>query len=146
MAHLQAPFIQLRYLQDSFFNGASSVPSGTLPHLSASTPRENRAVAGVLAAAVIASVLVIANQVIDAWSDGHLLLGWVALWSVTFGILALMAPPLRRVCTAATRMVGAWALARQARLSDERLWEVAKQDPRVMAELRAALTRQQIGF
>jgi len=146
MAHLQAPFIQLRYLQDSFFNGASSAPSGALTHLPVSTPRENRAVAGVLAAAVIASVLVIANQVIDAWSDGHLLLGWVALWSVTFGILALMAPPLRRVCTAATRMIGAWALARQARLSDERLWEVAKQDPRVMAELRAAMTRQQIGF
>jgi len=146
MAHLQAPFIQLRYLQDSFFNGASSAPSGVQAHLPASTPRENRAVAGVLAAAVIASVLVIANQVIDAWSDGHLLLGWVALWSVTFGVLALMAPPLRRVCTAATRMIGAWALARQARLSDERLWEVAKQDPRVMAELRAAMTRQQIGF
>jgi hypothetical protein len=143
MAHLQAPFIQHRYLQQSFFHGAAAESSGINPHLPGTAPRENRALAGLLAAAVIASVLVIASQVIDAWSDGHLLLGWVALWSVTFGILALLAPPLRQLCTAVTRRIGAWGDARTERRNDEHLWELAKQDPRVMAELRSALTRQQ---
>ena len=36
--------------------------------------------------------------------------------------------------------------AAEARRSDERLLEVARQDPRVMADIRAARLRAEIGF
>ena len=43
---------------------------------------------GMLLAAVLAALLVVADQLIETWVDGHLLLMWVALWTVTFTMLA----------------------------------------------------------
>ena len=53
-----------------------------------------RTLAGLMLAGVMAAMLVVADQVIDNWADGHLLLGWVALWSVVFAGLAFFARPL----------------------------------------------------
>ena len=101
----------------------------------------SRTLAGMLLAASLASLLVVADQVINTWSDGHLLAGWVALWTVAFGALAFLATPLRRLCSMASALLASWWEAAKARRQEEEMWEFARYDPRVMAELQAAIHR-----
>ena len=101
----------------------------------------SKTLAGVLSACVLAALLVVAEQLIDSWADGHLLLAWVLLWSAVFTVLALLTQPLRRMSTAAALwLLGHMQAAAQAR-REAALWEHACQDPRVMDELRAAFAR-----
>jgi hypothetical protein len=101
----------------------------------------SRTLAGMLLAAVMAALLVVADQVIETWTDGHLLAGWVALWTVAFAALALLAPPLRHVAAFAAggfgRRMYAWRMARE----EAHMWEMASHDPRVVEEIRAAMSR-----
>ncbi len=98
----------------------------------------SRALAGMLLAAVVAAVLVVADQLVDTWADGHLLLVWVALWSVAFAALALLAKPLRQLACVAAPSLARWSAARAQRRSDAIMWRVAQQDSRVMRELQLA--------
>jgi hypothetical protein len=101
----------------------------------------SRTLAGMLLAAVMAALLVVADQVIETWTDGHLLAGWVALWTVAFAALALLAPPLRHVAAFTAGGLGRrlqnWRMARE----EARMWDMASHDPRVMEEIRAAMSR-----
>ena len=101
----------------------------------------SQALAGVLSAALLAALMVVADQLIDSWVEGHLLLAWVMLWAAIFTVLALLAWPLRRASVAAAlwlqTRVAAWNQARR----DTQLWDMACQDPRLLQELRAALAR-----
>ena len=101
----------------------------------------SRTLAGMLLAAVMAALLVVADQVIETWTDGHLLAGWVALWTVAFAALALLAPPLRLAAAFTAgglgRRVQTWRMARD----EARMWELASHDPRVVEEIRAAMSR-----
>src|SRR5690606_24714247 len=54
-----------------------------------------RGAATLLLAAVVSALLVVANQVIDTWSDGHLMAAWMVLWLVAFAGLALLSSPAR---------------------------------------------------
>jgi len=111
------------------------------PHAAPAAGEASKTLAGVLLSAVIASLLVVADQVIENWADGHLLLGWVALWSLVFAGLAFCARPLRRASTALAQFVEKHLkAAAQARL-EARMWDSARMDPRVMDELRAAAKR-----
>lgn len=101
----------------------------------------SKTLAGMLLAASLASLLVVADQVISTWSDGHLLAGWVALWTVAFGALAFLATPLRRLSTWASSALAGWWSAHKARRHEEAMWEFARHDMRVMAELQAAIDR-----
>ena len=86
-------------------------------------------------------MLVVADQVIENWSDGHLLLGWVALWSLVFVGLAFCARRLRRASMAVAQAVEGWLVSTRQAREEARLWECARLDPRVMDELRAAQAR-----
>ena len=55
-----------------------------------------RGAATLLLAAVVSALLVVANQMIDTWSEGHLLAAWMVLWLVAFAALALLSAPARR--------------------------------------------------
>ena len=111
------------------------------PQTKAIPGEASKTLAGVLLSAVMASLLVVADQVIENWADGHLLLGWVALWSLVFAGLAICARPLRRASTAvALALETRLKAAAQAR-NEARMWELARMDPRVMDELRAAAKR-----
>jgi hypothetical protein len=94
-----------------------------------------------LLAAVLSALLVVADQLIDTWVDGHLLVGWVALWTVAFAALALLAPPLRKMSAAASTVIMGWVRAAQERRMEEKMWEYAHRDPRIMAELQHAVMR-----
>ncbi|HSW16243.1 MAG TPA: hypothetical protein VLJ86_03390 [Ramlibacter sp.] len=95
--------------------------------------------ATVLLAAVVSAMLVVANQVIDTWTEGHLLAAWIVMWLVAFAGLALLAAPARRAVANAKSALASWRAARRASADDQKLWEVALTDARVMADLSRAM-------
>ena len=103
----------------------------------------SKPLAGMLLAAVLAAVLAVADQVIDTWANGHLLLLWVALWTVVFAALALMAPPLRLLANTMAAGVSRWSQARAQRRADDVMWRHAQTDSRVMNDIQVAMTRAQ---
>ena len=98
-----------------------------------------RGAATLLLAAVVSALMVVAHQVIDTWSEGHLLAAWMVLWLVAFGALALLASPARRAGAALRVASRSWAESRRRAAEDERTWNVAIKDPRIMAELNHAM-------
>ena len=105
------------------------------------TVKASRTLAGLLSAAVVAALMVIAEQLIDNWAEGHLLLAWVLLWSALFAGLALLARPLRIASVAAALALQNWFAARAQAHYEQAAWELALKDPRVRQELRAAHSR-----
>lgn len=119
----------------------ASAPVALASSRAAGKTEGSRTLAGMLLAAVLAALLVAADQVIDSWADGHLLAGWVALWVVAFAALALLAPPLRKVSSATSAVIMGWVRAVKERSMEEKMWEYAHRDPRIMAELQHAVMR-----
>lgn len=98
-----------------------------------------RGAASLLLAAVVSALLVVANQMIDTWSEGHLLAAWTVLWLVAFAALALLTAPARRAGVVLLAAAQSWAQNRRNAAQDERTWQVALKDPRIMAELNHAM-------
>ena len=126
-------------LSSTYFASAPVAPSVSVR--TSGKTEGSRTLAGMLLAAVLSALLVVADQVIDTWADGHLLAGWVALWTVAFAALALLAPPLRKVSSVASAVITGWVRAAQERRMEETMWEYAHRDPRIMAELQHAVMR-----
>jgi hypothetical protein len=97
--------------------------------------------AAVLLAAMVSTLLVVADQLMDSWVEGHLLAAWVLLWVIGFAAVALLAPAARSLAKRLMARLDAWSQAVARRRADERLWEMARTDSRIMADLRAAKTR-----
>lgn len=127
-------------------SGRASKTAAALPLRRRSADAEPSApLAGMLLAAVLAALLVVADQLIETWANGHLLLVWVALWTVAFAALALLAPPLRQLANALAQRLMRGAQARARRRADDALWRHAQTDARVMADIQVAMTRSQSG-
>jgi len=99
-----------------------------------------RAGATLLLAAIVAALMVVANQVIDTWTEGHLLVAWIVMWAVAFAALALLATPAKRAVAALRTGMRSWAAARKQASEDEKLWNVALTDARVMADISRAMS------
>ena len=106
------------------------------------TEEKARPLAGMLLAAGMAALLVTADQVINSWTDGHILAAWVALWTVTFAALAILATPLSKMANTGAAWVATQLQARKARREEAEMWEMASHDPRVLADIRMAWARQ----
>lgn len=102
-----------------------------------------RGLAAMLLAAVVAAMLVVADQVVTTWADGDLLVAWIMLWAVAFAALALFAGTARRLAVRTVAVLDAWSQGLAQKRADERMWSMAQTDPRVMADLQAALTRSE---
>ena len=100
-----------------------------------------RGAATLLLAASVSALLVAANHVIDTWTDGHLLLAWIALWCVAFAALALLAAPMRRAGVSLRNGWQAWQDGRKAFQEDQKLWNIAMTYARIMAELSHVMSR-----
>jgi hypothetical protein len=103
-----------------------------------------RGLATFLLAAVVSGLLFAANQLIDTWADGHLLAAWIALWAIAFAALALAAGPIRRAVVSVkefdgSAMYAAWSARRKMRIHDEKMWDYARQDARLMADIMRAI-------
>jgi len=95
----------------------------------------------VLLAAMVSALLVVADQLMDTWAEGHLLAAWVLLWVIGFAAVALLAPAARGLAKRLVAGLDAWSQRVARRRADERLWELARKDPRIMADLQAARSR-----
>jgi hypothetical protein len=109
-----------------------------------------RGAATLLLAAVVSALLVVANQVVDTWTEGHLLAAWIVLWTVAFAGIALLAAPARRFVVAAHGYFKASRARRRQAAEDRKFWDVALTDARVMADLSRAMSdgggRQVLGY
>ena len=94
-----------------------------------------------LLAAVVAAVLVIANQIVDTWSDGHLLAAWILMWALAFGAMALLAAPARQAAVAVGQALRQWRASRRQAAEDRKLWDLALKDARVMADISRAMSQ-----
>ena len=103
-----------------------------------------RSIAAMLLAAIVAAMLVVAEQVIDNWADGHLLAAWIAMWMVGFAALGLFAGTARSLAVRTTAALDAWSRRVARARADERMWSIAQSDPRVMADLQAAMSRNEV--
>ena len=78
----------------------------------------SRGLFAVLFSAVTAAAWVVSYEVMDSVDEGHLLIMWMALWYVAFAALAMLGGTVRRM--------------------SQRLWNLAKSDLRLSADLHAA--------
>lgn len=99
-----------------------------------------RATATLLLAAVVSALLVVANQVVDQWTEGHLLAAWVVLWAVAFAALGLLAAPARQAAAALRESIKAGRARRLQARHDEQFWQAALSDARIMADISHAMS------
>jgi len=110
----------------------------TIRHL---VKNASRSGATLLLAAVVAALLVVANQVVDTWSEGHLLAAWIVMWTIAFASIALLAAPTKDVTVSLLSGFKRWNAARRQAAEDRAMWRIALSDPRVMHDLDCARTR-----
>lgn len=102
-----------------------------------------KGLSAMLLAAMVSALVVVADQLIETWADGHLMVAWVALWLVGFAALALFAGAARKLAVTVVSALDAWSERIARARADERLWAIARTDPRVMADLTAAMSRSE---
>ena len=100
-----------------------------------------RGVALLLGSALVAAVVAVAYEVMDSADESHLLMIWMALWILLFAVLALFATSLRAAGQHVKSSLDDWSRSIAEARSDQRLWAIARQDDRVMADLQAAMSR-----
>jgi len=100
-----------------------------------------RSGATLLLAAIVAALLVVANQVVETWTEGHLLAAWIAMWAIAFASLAILATPAKGMAVSLRAGFKRWNAARHQAAEDRALWQLAQIDPRVMQDLNCAMTR-----
>jgi hypothetical protein len=100
-----------------------------------------RGLSGLLLAAVVAGMVVLADQLISTWADEHLFLAWVLLWVVVFAGLALFAGAARTMARRGSVYLDSWSQSMAEARAEMRMWEMARHDPRLMSELTLARSR-----
>ena len=98
-----------------------------------------RGAALLLISAMAAAVMSVAYEVMDTTTEGHLLVIWMGLWAGLFTLLVFLA-------NAALGLKGrldAWSHRVALKRADQRLWAMAQKDERLMADLQAAIARQE---
>jgi hypothetical protein len=110
----------------------------------AGTPRVASALAAsLLLAAIVASMLVVADRLMSATGEGLLLVAWVVLWGVVFVGLALFAGRAHAFASSLLAAARAASHRRAAERADARFMADARRDPRVFSELSAIASRRQ---
>lgn len=102
-----------------------------------------KGLAAMLLAALVAALMVVADQLVSFWADGYLLASWVTLWAIAFAALALMAPTAQRLALGMSAALTQRVIRAANVRSDAAYWASAESDPRVMAELQAAILRSE---
>lgn len=108
---------------------------------SAAEGTSSRALATLLLAAGVAALVVLADQLLDAWSERHEMASWLVLWGIAVLAIALLRGVTRFVARQAMGALDGWSASLAKRRADERLWSMAQTDPRMMADLQSALDR-----
>lgn len=102
----------------------------------------SRGLSTLLLLAMVTATMVVAYEIMDSVAEGHLLMMWVVLWVVAFAALALFAGASCQLAGRLKNSLDAWSRSVAETRADQRLWAAAQQDPRIMADLQAAIARQ----
>lgn len=102
-----------------------------------------RGLAALLLSAIAAAVMVVAYQVMDSVTEGHLLVMWIAVWAVAFAVLVSFAGTARNLAARMKAGLDSWSRGLAEARADQRLWAMAKSDPRVMSDLQVAQSRSE---
>ena len=100
-----------------------------------------RGLSTLLLSAMAAAVMVVAYQVMDSVAEGHLLVMWIAMWAVAFTALVLFSDAASNLAVSLKTSLDTWSRNLAKTRADDRMWSMAKSDPRLMAELNAAMAR-----
>ena len=103
----------------------------------------SRGLFAVLFSAVTAAALVVSYEVMDSVEESHVLIMWMALWYVAFAALAMLGGTVRRMSQRLKAGLDQWSRNLASQRADQRLWAIARQDDRVMADLQAAMSRSE---
>lgn len=103
-----------------------------------------RGLSTLLLSAMAAAVIVVAYQVMDTQDEGHLLVLWMSMWVVAFTALAFLSGASREMAIRLKNGLDAWSRSMAQSRADQRLWEMAKRDPRLMADLQSAVMREEV--
>jgi hypothetical protein len=104
-----------------------------------------KGISALLLAAIVSALVLVADQLTEVWSEGHLLTMWVVMWAVGFAAVALFAGAARSLAVGFVKSADAWSARMAQARADERFWISAQNDPRVMADLTTAMARQTDG-
>jgi hypothetical protein len=96
-----------------------------------------------LLGAMVSAMVVVADQLIETWVDGHLMVAWVALWLVSFTVLALFAGSAHKLSNSVVDALDAMAKRRARKRAEDLMWLMAQSDPRLMADLQGAMARRE---
>lgn len=96
-----------------------------------------RGAATLLLLVVVSALLVVASQVVETWTEGHLLAAWLVMWVVVFAATALLTMPTRRLGAVLRIRLQAWSQRRRLAAQDVAFMQLARQDHRLMAELNS---------
>ena len=98
-------------------------------------------------AAIVAAVVVVANRLVDSVAGGsHWIAGWALLWAVAFVAIALLAAPARNLSSSLRALSTTWSQEHRRAAEDEKTWEAALRDSRIMADLNRAMSDSAVSF
>jgi hypothetical protein len=99
--------------------------------------------AALLLAAIVSSVVVVAERLMSTWEDGGMLAAWAILWFVAFAAIAFFAGSVRSFAVRTVASVADASRRRDAARADKEFLAYAQFDPRILRELQAISTHQE---
>lgn len=105
----------------------------------------SRPLASLLLTAGVSTLVVLADHWMAAWAEHHEVGAWLALWAVAVLAIVLLRGLSRRLARQVTTALDQWSARLAQRRADERLWDMARSDPRLMTELQCAVSRIEEG-
>lgn len=101
----------------------------------------SRALASLLLAAGVSALVVLADQLLESWAQRHEIAAWLLLWGIAAAAIVVLRGMTRAAARHTMKALDGWSARMARRRADERLWSIAQTDPRLMADLQAALAR-----
>ncbi|MFM8863720.1 MAG: hypothetical protein ACKOFG_02145 [Limnohabitans sp.] len=101
----------------------------------------SRALAGLLLAAGVSALLVLADHLLASWAQRHEIAAWLVLWGIAVAAIVLLRGLSRAAARHTMKALDGWSARLARRRADERLWSIAQTDTRLMADLQSALER-----
>ncbi|WP_027014403.1 hypothetical protein [Comamonas composti] len=108
----------------------------------AAAPRSRSRANALVAFTALAALMLLAQQIASAWGSASMINAWAILLLMGLASLALFSAPVRRAALVVRAGWRAWVESRQQAAADERIWNAALQDARLMADLARAMERQ----
>jgi hypothetical protein len=138
------PFVNLKYAAQQHGAGyTASATAAKYASQSAADSSSQRGLTMIVLSAMAALMATLAYQVMDSITEGHLLLLWIGLWAVLLMVMTLLTGLAFRIAAALKRPMDSWSHSLAQSRADRRLWALAQQDERVMADLQMAITKNQ---